>query len=73
MKLEQLLENFKHELEKEYGIMDPLVKIGIKPDCMDAVVSDLYKNNKYISYRPSEFGEFILNGVQIVPRTKDRF
>ncbi len=73
MKFEQALEQFKHEIEKEYGIREPIVKIGIKPDAMDAIVGRMFQDKEFISYRPSEFGEFMLNGVQLVPRTKDRF
>lgn len=73
MKFELALEQFKNEIEKEYGVREPIVKIGIKPDAMDAIISRMFQKEELISYRPCEFGEFMLNGVQLVPRTKDRF
>lgn len=73
MKFEEALHHFKCEIEKEYGLTDSIVKIGIEPDLLNRVVGDLYKEGKSIRFTPAQFGEFILNGVQLVPRRKDKF
>lgn len=73
MKFDEALERFQMEITKEYGLDNAIVKIGITPELMNSVVSDLYRNSSYIQFSPSNFGEFILYGVQLLPRQKDKF
>ena len=74
MKFEEALQQFINEIYAEYGIENGITKIGIKHDLMDRVAFDIYSTGFGSSkFTPSNFGEFILNGVQLLPREKDKF
>ena len=74
MKFEEALENFKNEIAKEYGLEEVIIKIGIHPKLMSYIGRDIYLYDSHlVRFTPSQFGEFILNGVQLLPREKDNF
>jgi len=79
MKFEEALSNFTHELIKEYGIDDPITKIGIDPKVLDRIYVELAEDRTYTDFSlscrisTSSLNEFSLRGVRIVARKKDNF
>lgn len=74
MKFEEALHNFNREIAEEYGITKGLVKIAITPELMGRVTTDCFElaSSRYrVDLR--SYGEFMMFGIQIIPREKDNF
>lgn len=74
MTFEEALSEFKVAIAKQYGLHDGLIKIGVLPELLDRVLTDMF-NSPYGRARffPGNMGEVFIAGVQIVPRMKEKF
>lgn len=74
MKFEQALEQFKIQLEKEYGI-DGIVKIALEPDLFTRVMieNSMSPGGKYANFTIEKMGETHILGVQLLSRRRDNF
>ncbi len=57
---------------KNYGIPDAVVKIGLRPEAFERAVMEYIQMNLYVSHM-SKYGEFFVEGVQILNRLPDKF
>ena len=87
MRFEAALRDFQIALEEQYGVRDAVVKIALEPKLFEQVVWEVYaktrpsydkESNKvvaetYISFRPTDAGEFLIYGTQILARQRDKF
>jgi len=77
MKFEQALREFLHEINKEYGDLDPVVSISIRYDLFDKVCRDLFSKPSYfgdrsMSFRPSDMNNINIMNVEIRAREREK-
>lgn len=70
MTFEESLAQFVGNLEKQYGIRDGVVKIGISYDLYETVIREAAHKTRY--WRFADLSEPKFLGVAIVPRDRER-
>lgn len=65
------LEQFRIELIKQYGVSDPIIKIGIDRGLYIQIMCEMKETERYFTIDSACEPEVI--GIKIVPREKDTF